>query len=408
MPRLDPTKVAALVKASAGEKLRKHSDGQSLYLLTRDGLGWWQYQWREGATSRSKMLGSAADMSPARARAIREELASDRRRGITEQRRGVSARHVSVTSPTRMPRRQPAEGTGKLFGDLVTDWLAETAAKRTGTKEAAAYVRTLGGALALMPVADIDTPDVERHLAAYMDKPQTWKKTLVRIEKILNFATVRNYRTGANPARWKGLFEHLPGPTMPNIEHHGAMPAEDVSKLMRELVALDTPASRSLAFLILTAARSEEVRGMRWDEIKGTVWTCPAIRMKGREGKRKAHSVPLSPAAIKLLGKRGNMEYVFQSPYGDDKPIGYSAMRDLLRRLRPGAVDANGKPLKVHGMRTTFAGDWAAKNGFSMELRELALAHVVGDPVFQTYNRDKLIELRRPMMLRWSKFATGK
>jgi integrase len=397
MAKLDPAKVAAAIKASIDNpKIKKHSDGQSLYLLTRDGLGWWQYQWREGASSRSKMLGSAADMSPARARVEREGLATSRRNSIMETRRGIPGNRPAVAGirshpSNRWPRARSTAVAGKLFGEVVTEYLDGEAISQ---KEAAAYHRTLAG-LATMVVADIDTPDIERHLATWADKAATWKKTLVRIEKILDVAIARKYRSGDNPARWEGLFEHLPRPKKPAVKHHAALDAADVPALMRELIALDRVDARALAFTILTAARSEETRGMKWSEIVGNIWTVPGERMK----QGKEHSVPLSSAALKLLGKRGDA-FVFPSRYGDKKPLGHNAMLELLQTLRP--------DVHVHGMRATFSGDWAAKAGYSLELREMALAHAVGDPTFRAYNRNKLIELRRPMMLAYSKFATGK
>jgi integrase len=387
---LKPEQVKALVAASVdNKKFTRISDGNSLYLMTRNGRGYWSFLYKQNNSLRTKMLGTAADLSPNQARQKRNRFNVERRsgEGVVEMPRGVPALPV----PTRTAHAEPAQPAGKLFGEVVTEYLDREALSQ---KEAAAYRRTLGGPLAQMDVAAIDTPDIERHLAAWADKPPTWKKTVSRIEKILDVAKAKNYRTGDNPARWKGHFEHL-SPKKPDVEHHETMDEAAVPALIRELVALDTPASRSLAFCILTAARAEEVRGMRWSQVAGNVWNVPGERMK----QRKAHTVPLSQAAIKLLGKPGN-GFVFPSRYGDKKPLGHNAMLELLNTLRPGAGT-------VHGMRTTFS-TWAAKAGYSMELREMALAHAVNDPTFRAYNRNQLTELRRPMMLRWSKFAAGK
>jgi integrase len=373
--------VVTAVKASEGNpKFTRISDGRSLYLMTRNGRGYWSFLYKENKSLRTKMLGTTADMSPNQARQARERFNVQRRDGIMEERRGIAPGSA---------RAKPAQATGKLFGEVVTDYLSETAANRKGSKEADAYTRTLEG-LSTMLVADIDTPDVERHLATYADKPATWKKTRVRIEKILNFAKARGHLTGDNVARWKGLFEHLPRPNVPDAKHHDAMDAADVPKLMRELIALDRPDARALAFTIMTASRASEVIGMRWSEVVGNVWTVPAERMKAE----REHSVPLTPAMIKLLGKRGGDGFVFPSRYGDNKPLAHTSMRELLRKLRP--------VVKVHGMRTTFS-TWAAKAGYALELREMALAHAIGDATFRAYNRDQLTELRRPMMQKWTR-----
>jgi integrase len=401
MPRLRPEQVTLIIKNSVGNpKIVKHNDGQSLYLLTRDGRAWWQVQWREGDKSRSKMLGSVASISPAQARHLREEHATDRRRaGRDTTRRVVPAATTgrSVSADTQ-PHAKPERDADRLFADVLTDFLSTRAAGWKGTREAAEYRRTLGGQLGSMLVADVDTPEVERHLMTWANHQKTMKKVGNRLHAVLEFAKAKGWRTGDNPARWKGHLENLiPRAKKIAGKHHDAMDAAKVPALMRELIALGTPAARALAFTILSAGRTEEIREMKWSEVVGNVWICPASRMKqGRE-----HSIPLSPAALKLMGKPG-AGYVFKSVYGNNKPIGTEAMLKLLHTLRPN------EKATVHGMRSTFR-DWVGdETDFPRDLAELSLAHKLGDAVESAYARRTQFAKRRKLILAWSDFVTGR
>jgi integrase len=407
MPFLNAAKVKDLVKASVGNpKFSRVADGQSLYLLTRNGRGYWSYQWREGAGSRAKMLGTAADLSPAAARIKREEEAVRRRSGKASERRGVQNR-----------KRKRKAGAAKLFGEVATEYLEGVAPKWTGGLEgleAKAYRRTLmRHALASIQVADVATADVEQHLTNF--KPATAEKTRTRVETILDHAKFKGYRDGENPARLKGHLEHsVIRRAAPKAKHHPSMRSDDVPAFMAQLVALNTPTARALAYTILTCGRRDEVREMRWKEIAGNLWTCPAERMKGKEKERVEHRVPLSERTIKFLGKRGAPDdFVFPGFYGPSKPIYPNAMNVMLREFfAAGKISPtpDGKCPVPHGFRTTLKGDWGMKNGYSHELREMALSHAVGDAVAQSYGlpAHELYTVRIPMMNAYSDFVFSK
>lgn len=160
---------------------------------------------------------------------------------------------------------------------------------------------------------------------------------------------------------------------------------------MKALSAFDTPASRALRWTILTASRSGETRGAVCGEIANDVWSIPAERMK----ENAVHIVPLTSEALALLGERGQPdELIFRGPTG--KAIDAKAMMDHIRD----------HGYSVHGFRSTFV-DWAAEAGYPSELRELALAHAVGDGVERTYRRSGLVEQRRAMMQAYATFATS-
>jgi integrase len=177
---------------------------------------------------------------------------------------------------------------------------------------------------------------------------------------------------------------------------------------MRELLADGSTPATALAFTILTAARTKESIRAKWKEIDGTVWTCPADRMKGKQGKRLPHSVPLAPAVLKLLGKRGAPDdYIFPSNRGPRTGLWLSSMREALDRLRGNQVSCEGLPPVPHGFRSTFR-DWAAEAGYDRDLAERAIAHKVGNKTETAYQRSKLLEQRRPLMNAWAKFAMSK
>jgi integrase len=297
---------------------------------------------------------------------------------------------------------------------VVDLFLSEFAPGWTGGidgREAAAYRRQLTDTdFARLPVAEIQTPDVEAMLKQWSDTPATAEKILMRVGKILSYAKAKEYRSGDNPAAIKGHFEFLARPVVPTVNHHPAMKSADVPSFMRELLADGSTPATALAFTILTAARTKESIRAKWKEIDGTVWTCPADRMKGKQGKRLPHSVPLTPAVLKLLGKRGAPDdYIFPSNRGPRTGLWLSSMREALDRLRGKRLSIEGLPPVVHGMRSTFS-DWAAEAGYPQGkggLIDRALAHLDGKTV-SAYQRTKLIELRRPMMNAWNDFAMSK
>jgi len=229
-------------------------------------------------------------------------------------------------------------------------------------------------------------------------KPETASRLRGRIESILDWAKTRGYRSGENPARWRGHLENLfPARSkLRKVQHLAALPYPQIPDFMKALEQQAGEQSRALHFAILTAARTAEVLGARWNEIdlRAGVWTVPAVRMKaGRE-----HRVPLSDGAMALLGKRGHGEdYLFKAAI-KGKPL--HDMLSVLRRMGRSDITA-------HGFRSTFR-DWAAEQtSFPGEVAEAALAHVVGDKVEAAYRRGDLFEKRRRLMEAWGGYCSG-
>jgi integrase len=247
-------------------------------------------------------------------------------------------------------------------------------------------------------VRDVKLPQV---LAVLEPIWTTTNETAVRlrgrIELVLDWATARGLREGTNPARWRGhLDKLLPKPSkVNNAEHHAALPVGGMSAFMVRLRAAEGMGARALEFVILTAARSGEVRGATWGEmdLAEKVWTVPGARMKAG----KEHRAPLSDAALALLaampqGKPD--ELVFKAPRGG--ALSDMTLTAVLRRMDVAAVP--------HGFRSTFR-DWASeRSNYPRDVAEMALAHAIGDKVEAAYRRGDLFEKRRLMMADWAQF----
>jgi integrase len=251
-----------------------------------------------------------------------------------------------------------------------------------------------------VPVNAIDKKLVIRALEPIWYKiPETASRTRGRIEQVLDFAKVSGYRDGGNPAAWAGNLVHaLPARNaIAKVEHHPALPFADVSTFISELRQREGIAARCLEFVILTACRTSEAIGARWDEfdLEARTWTIPALRMKAG----KQHKIPLSDRAVQILRSlpREN-DFVFIGTR-KDTALSNMAMAVLLKRM-----DRN--DITVHGFRSTFM-DWAhERTAFPKVVIDMALAHAVGDKVEAAYRRSDLFEKRRRLMADWAKFCT--
>jgi integrase len=192
----------------------------------------------------------------------------------------------------------------------------------------------------------------------------------------LDWATVRGLRTGDNPARWRGhLEEALPAKTQVT-KHHTALPYPDVPAFVTELSKKRGVPPQALQFLLLTAARSGEVMGARWDEIDldKKLWVIPAQRMK----EKREHRVPLVDRALAILKElpREKSDFVF---IGSRKnmPLGKNSFLKLIWAM--GHDD-----ITVHGFRSSFR-DWAGETtSFPADICEVAQSHAVGDLPLQS------------------------
>ncbi|MFO1118317.1 MAG: integrase arm-type DNA-binding domain-containing protein [Beijerinckiaceae bacterium] len=374
-----------------------YADGDGLYLaVAKSGSASWLYRYRSGGKRPELGLGSLKDVSLADARL----KAAEARKMLAE---GVD--------PLAARKAEAATAAVVTFGDFADEVIKSLQHGWRNAKHGAQWKTTLGrdyiGALRNKPVADVDTADVLAVLQPlWQTVPETAQRLRGRIEKVLDAAKAKGLRTGENPARWRGHLDHLlPKRRKLTRGHHAAMPFAEVPAFMTRLRAVEGAMSaRVLEFAILTAARSGEARGARWEEIdlETKVWVIAAERMKaGRE-----HRVALSTRAVSLLrGLRedadkdvdANRGLVFPGARGAQ--LSDMALGMLLRRM---GVDCT-----AHGFRSSFR-DWCGETtSFPREIAEAALAHSIGNEVEAAYRRGDALEKRRLLMQAWADYLEG-
>lgn len=299
-----------------------------------------------------------------------------------------------------------AEGKNVTFERAADLFINAKEAEWSNIKHAAQWRATVKAyaypVIGNMLVRDVALPHILAILEPiWITKTETASRLRGRLESILDWAKGRGYRTGDNPALWRGYLEHqLAKPSkVAKVKHHSALPYEDIGDFMAHLRTLEGMGSRALEFTILTATRSGESRGARWSEIdlKAAVWTIPSERMKTK----KEHRVPLSKDALKLLKNifRIDSDLVFPGSK-NGSCISDMTMSAVIKRM--------GFDVVPHGFRSTFR-DWAAeRTNYPREVAEMALAHAIGDKVEAAYRRGDLFEKRQRMMADWSTFCASR
>ena len=370
----------------ATAKPGKYSDGGNLYLIVSEtGARKWvlRFTWRGAAKEMG--LGSANSVPLVDAR----EKAADARR--------VLAKGSNPIDERKRDHGIPCFGE---FADEVREALSSGFRNQKHKAQWKMTLATYAAPLRGIPVDAVTTEDVLAVLKPiWTVKPETASRLRGRIEKVLDAAKAKGYRSGENPARWRGHLDHLLSKPLKLARgHHAALPYEDVPTFVGELRQREATAALALEFCILTAARSGEVLGLQWSEIDfdKKLWTVPAGRMKaGRE-----HRVPLSARALSIvreLAKGSTGPFVFPGQRRK-KPLSNMAMDMMLRRMKRDAVT-------VHGFRSSFR-DWAGNvSTFPREIIETALAHVIGDKAEQAYRRSDALEKRRKLMDAWASYC---
>lgn len=248
-----------------------------------------------------------------------------------------------------------------------------------------------------LSVSAIDTGLVLKALEPIWTKtPESASRIRGRIEAVLDWAKVRGYREGENPARWRGHLDKTLAKRPKARAHHDAVPYAEMPAFMAEVRAKRGASALALEFTILTAARTGEVIGAKWSEfdLSSRLWTIPAARMKaGRD-----HRVPLSDRALEIIAQQPmDGEFIFAGRKPDMR-LSQQAMLELMRDMR-------GKGATVHGFRSTFR-DWAAEQtAYPNELCEIALAHALSDKTEAAYRRGDMIEKRRRLMADWAAYC---
>jgi integrase len=364
--------VSNAIKSGVNQKI---ADGHNLYLVVKNGKGFWVYQFRDGNVIRSKGLGSAARVTPAQARRAREAFAVARREGI----------EIPGSIHSHQPR-------GDKFAVAADAYLANHA-DEWGERHRAGFktlVRMHAGALAEVPVNRITTEQIADTLRPIWNGPGNSRGNRLRrlIESILTAKRVE-----PNPATWARLRELL-SKKIAEVKPRAAMAAKDIPAFMATLG--DGVESRALKFVILTGVRRKEALGARWREfdLANRVWIVPGERMK----MKRDHAVPLTDAMIACLGPRGNDDaFVFPS-----RRTGGMLGHEALSMREYGAT--------LHGFRSTLS-TWAEEQddgrAYPRAVIKAVLAHGKGDAVTAAYLRSDLFKARRKLMEVWSAFAMG-
>jgi integrase len=374
------------------------ADGGNLWIYPRGNARSWIFRYSLAGRAREMGLGAYPDVPLAEARERAAEHRKILRAGLdpiehrrAERKRQASAAEGATTFTQCAARYIRAHRHGWRNRKHARQWVSTL---RT-------YARPVIGAT---PVAEVGTDDILSILSPiWTTKTETAKRVQGRLENILDWATARGYRTGDNPARWRGhLAKILPRPSrVKRVVHHPAMPYADLPAFMVELREQKGTAARALEFTILTASRTGEAIGAEWREVdlKAGVWNVPPERMKAK----RPHRVPLATAAIAVLRElpRTN-DYVFAGArYG--RPISNMSMLQTMRRMGYGVNGTRGDYVP-HGMRSAFR-DWCAEQtAFPREVAEAALAHVNPNKVEASYQRGDLFEKRRQLMDAWAEY----
>jgi integrase len=397
----------SMAKSLTTKRIAKLTEGRyrdpgskGLYLQVGPrGTKSWLLRYEIAGRERFHGLGAYPDFSLAMAHeraAAARRLIADGIDPIDHRRAEKHARQEQLRKEAAIPTfKEAAERYFRVHGDKWRN--AKHRAQFMSTLRAYAFPK-----LGALRVNEITTDDVRAAIEPIWKKvPETASRVRGRIESVLSWAIANKYREGPNPARWSDNLVHLlPARASNGTNHHAALVYGDMPEFMAALGQREGVAARALEFAILTAARTGEIIGAKWDEIdlKAKTWTVPADRMKASA----QHRVPISDRAVEILEalprERGN-DYVFIGP---SKGGGLSnmAMAAVLKRM--GRTD-----ITVHGFRSSFR-TWAAETtSYPHDVAEAALAHTIPEAVVRAYKRTTLFDKRRRMMTDWARYCAS-
>ncbi|KUR70055.1 integrase [Novosphingobium fuchskuhlense] len=362
-----------------------YSDGEGLILrLAAQGRGSWLLRVQTKGKRRDIGLGTLADVSLAQARESARDIRKQMRAGVDVV---AERRKVEVEIPTFREAAKMVHGEHKAAwknGKHQNQWI--------NTLETYAFP-SIGDRL----VSEVEGPAIRDVLAPiWLTKPETARRVRQRIAAVLDWACAKGLRDTEAPLRSvaRGL------PRQPRKQsHHDAMPYGDVPAFITSLRERQSMGRLALELLILTAARSGEIRGCEWKEfdLKKRLWTVPADRMKAGV----VHIVPLSDAALNVLARAEAL----RAPASDLVFPGSNPKRPLSDMTLLKILRDKDLQVTVHGFRSSFR-DWVAeKTNFPGEVAEAALAHTVANKVEAAYRRTDYLEKRKALMAEWASFC---
>jgi integrase len=362
--------------AQPGDKL---SDGDGLRLdVDKNGNASWIFRFKSPVTGKERFmgLGPFGDVSLAQAR----EAAGAARTLIR-----------SNVDPIEHRKRERAKAQAEAKGTITFEAYAEQfiSGKEAGWKndKHRQQWRNSLRDYAHPHIGHLSTPEVDTEAVLkclrpiWTTKKETARRVRGRIEAILNAAKAEGLRTGENPALWRGhLDQVLARRRKSEVRHHPALPYEEMPAFWQSLTADTSDAARMLRWIILTVGRFNEAAELDPSEVKGNLWTVPAIRMKAE----RPHTVPLTIAALAQL------------PF---RPVSDVTLANCIARH-------TNTPATTHGFRSTFR-DWTGDcTNFPREVAEMALAHAVDDETEAAYRRATALAKRRELMQAWTDYCS--
>ena len=378
--------------ANVSKTGRFFDGGGGLNLLVRNGASgprkYWVFRFTDKGKRREKSLGIFPSVS-----------LTDARKGAISLRAGLNnGMPPTIVSSPDIPSHEESV----TFRSFALEWIELNKIQWTNQKHYLQWLSSLEAycfpIIGEKPIDEVSVDDLLRILRPIWNtKTESATRIRERIERILAAAIVRGLKPGPNPAAWRGHLEFLlPKPSkIRQVRHHKSIPYQELPELYSDISKSSAVSAYTLRFLILTAGRTGEVVGARWNEFSDDTWVLAASRMKAR----REHRVPLSTEARKMLmvqNEAASGDYVF---HRNGRCLSNMAMLQFLKRISPNAT--------VHGFRSSFR-VWAAEvSGFSSDLAEQALAHSVGSQLERAYQRSDLLEQRRGLMEAWGQYITG-
>jgi integrase len=394
-----------------------HRDGDGLYLRVKDtGAKSWVLRFRLHGEERRAGVGAYPAVGLAEARERADELRRQIRSGIDP----VDARKRQTAEKREQSRLEEAKRM--TFDQCAQAYINGKKAEWKNAKHGQQWENTLATyaspLLGNLSIADIDLGLVMKVLdPIWRDKTETASRVRSLIEAVLDWAKVHGYRSGDNPAQWRGNLDNLlPMPKkVSKPENQPALDYRLMGAFMAHLRQQTSIGAKPLELAILANARAGEVCCATWSEIDSAhkCWIIPAGRMKAG----KEHRIPLSDAAIRLLEslpRVAGSEFIFPGTK-EGKAISDATMNKLIRQMheseiqagRAGYIDTKqGRVVVTHGFRSTFR-DWAGETtAYTREVIEHAMAHQLKDKAEAAYARGSMLEKRRRLMDDWAVYCS--
>ncbi len=377
------------------------SDGGGLYLqISKVGTKSWLLRFKLHGKRREMGLGSYRDISLADAR----EMAADARKLVTK-----SIDPIEQRKATQKALAKKAQGK-KTFKQCALEYIASMEAGWKHPKHSQQWKNSLINYVYPVfgdwPIDQVDTEAVQRVLTPIWNtKTETAGRVRGRIERILDWAKVKKFRAGENPAYWRGNLEHLytkPSKIM-DIKHMPSLPYEKMTSFLSSLKKKKSIAAGAVQLLIYTVTRPTEALSAKWSEfdLEARTWTIPKDKMKGNI----EHVIPLSDQCFDMLENLHHFQdsdFLFPSTK-QDKHLSSSAMLKLIKTV---GKEVEFPDITAHGFRASFKTWTSDTQNFDWQAVEFCLAHKIKDKAAAAYQRSNLLDKRKPIMSAWSNHCT--